>query len=66
MGYKIDFLYKSMHPEKYTIGNHTHNCYELVYYLVGDGKVETATDVYRYNNGDIIIVAQIKWHNEIG
>ena len=66
MGYKIDFLYKSMHHEKYTIGVHTHNCYELVYYLVGDGKVETAEDAYYYNNGDIIIVAPNTRHNEIG
>lgn len=56
-------VYYEHHPNDY-IMEHSHNCYECVFYLNGKGKITVANEVYNYSGPTISIVSPGKKHDE--
>lgn len=56
-------VYYEHHHDDY-ITEHSHNCYECVFYLNGKGKITVENEVYNYSGPTISIVGPGKKHDE--
>ena len=56
-------VYYEHHPNDYVM-EHSHNCYECVFYLNGKGKITISNEVYNYQGPTISIVSPGNKHDE--
>lgn len=61
---KIKSLVYYEHHHNDYIMEHSHNCYECVFYLNGKGKITVENEVYNYSGPTISIVGPGKKHDE--
>ena len=56
-------VYYEHHPNDYVM-EHSHNCFECVFYLNGKGKITVSNEVYNYQGPTISIVSPGNKHDE--
>lgn len=63
----IKVLFLDVHKNKtgQVTGNHTHNCYELIYYKSGSGKTEINNTMYEFKPHTLSFVHPHTVHNEL-
>jgi len=50
---------------KYSLENHTHNYYELYFFLEGDVSIEIDGKIYPLRHGDIVLILPGKMHHAV-
>lgn len=61
----LSFLMTHINKIPYHVNNHTHNCYELVYYITGSGKSIIDNMEYEYTPNTFVIIPPKTNHSEI-
>ena len=61
---EFKFLYRHVHKENTVEPNHNHPCYEMVYYIRGEGKCIIDKQEYAYHSGTIAFIPISKKHSE--
>ncbi|MBQ5927225.1 MAG: helix-turn-helix transcriptional regulator [Clostridia bacterium] len=64
MSTNFSFCIKQEYKKNYFIQNHTHPCYELVYYVQGEGTTTVGDQVYSFSPGSFIITEPNQVHKE--
>ena len=64
MSTNLSFCIKQEYKKNYFIQNHTHPCYELVYYVKGEGTTTVGDKVYSFAPGSFIITEPNQIHKE--
>lgn len=65
MIFSVDFLSRAVHKAPIVVRPHHHNCYELVWYAMGEGEVSTPYTTYPYISNSIVIIPPGTQHNEV-
>lgn len=61
---QLEFLLRATRTKHSYIALHTHQCYELVYYISGNGTTRLGDVVYRYQPGMFTIIRPYTPHDE--
>ncbi|MFC3799467.1 helix-turn-helix domain-containing protein [Cohnella sp. GCM10012308] len=61
---RLDFLFSIAHMPGNDVTLHRHGCYELVYYLKGNGKTRIGDDDYEYREDDYALIRPGTPHDE--
>ncbi len=61
---ELKFIVRQAYADAYTIKMHTHPCYELVYYLQGNGVVEVSDKKLNFRPNTLIITKPNQIHSE--
>lgn len=64
MNCEFKFYAKPVYKKAYAVQQHTHPCYELVYYVEGTGKTVVDDVSYTFEPGSIILTAPDQIHSE--
>lgn len=64
--YNLDFCVEFKYDSDYIGQNHSHPCYELVYYFSGSGTIKINNQTYIFNEKSFSIVGPHEYHREIG
>lgn len=64
MAASFDFLYQATRMKNEWIAPHHHPCYELVYYVSGQGNTRIGKTDYSFKAGDYAIIAPCTVHEE--
>lgn len=62
--FELYSLWLSPRPKDRFVKNHSHNYYELVYYVSGNGKTEIGGKTYRFTKNNFVIIPPNTEHNE--
>lgn len=60
----FEFCAKPKYDQGYTVQDHIHPCYEIVYYLEGEGSTKINNKTYRFKPGTLSIVKPNTVHSE--
>lgn len=60
----FEFCTKVKYEHAYTIQNHIHPCYEIVYYIEGEGYTQINNKTYHFRPGTLSVVRPDTVHNE--
>lgn len=61
---ELDFFSYQTNPVDFEVPSHTHNCYELVYYVTGRGTTTLDQKQHVYHNNSFSIITPKTLHNE--
>lgn len=64
MSTELSFATKQVYSKNYSIQSHTHPCYELVYYLKGEGTTTVGENVYNFQPNTFIVTTPNQIHKE--
>ncbi|REE70556.1 AraC family transcriptional activator of pobA [Paenibacillus taihuensis] len=64
MRLKFEFLYRSLRGKQTYISHHTHHCFEVVYYINGNGSTEIGNTKYRFGAGSFCLIRPGTLHDE--
>lgn len=64
MNNQLEFFLCTTYKDGYKVPNHTHPCYEIVYYLEGDGTIYLDKNKYNFLKDTFCIIAPNTIHNE--
>lgn len=64
MSTQFSFATKRSYNKNYSVQSHTHPCYELVYYLEGEGTTTIGENVYHFHPNTFIVTAPNQIHKE--
>ena len=66
MSPSFHFLTESYRKHQYYVGNHYHDCYEIIYYIDGCGKTTIDDKVFDFKQNTFAITSPGIIHNETG
>ncbi|MFD2614098.1 helix-turn-helix domain-containing protein [Paenibacillus gansuensis] len=61
---KFEFIFRSIRGKQMYIAHHSHNCFELVYYLEGKGETEIGENTYQFGPGSYCVIRPGTMHDE--
>lgn len=64
MNGKLDFFYYASYSENTYVDYHSHNCYELVYYVTGSGAMHLDGQTLKYTPGSMTFTRPHYMHDE--
>ncbi|SEM56818.1 helix-turn-helix domain-containing protein [Paenibacillus sp. OV219] len=64
MRLKFEFLYRSLRAKQTYISHHTHHCYEIVYYINGNGSTEIGNTKHHFGAGSYCLIRPGTLHDE--
>ena len=64
MNCNLEFIFEINRTKAENIGFHRHNCYELVYYLKGNGKTTLKNNQFFFSSGSFAIIEPGCYHDE--
>lgn len=60
----IGFFVETKYVKDYSVPKHTHECYELIYYIKGKGKTTISSKKYEFKENDFAIIKPGSIHDE--
>lgn len=60
----FEFCAKTKYDQGYTVQNHTHPCYEVIYYIEGEGSTQIGNNTYQFKSNTLSIVKPNTIHSE--
>ena len=62
---KLSFLTSHLNKIPYTVTDHFHDCYEIVYYLSGKGTTTIGGTAFDYGTGAFCVIPPKTYHSEV-
>lgn len=60
----IEFFVNTRYNKQYKVNSHVHKCYELVFYLEGEGTTTISSKTYKFKPGDFAVIRPGSVHDE--